>query len=623
MVPDGANQLEKNRGFDCRDVQWQQEYAPRASHDPKEVFSKPYRRQRASFETDALLHCEPVAAFAGAFLGCLTTLHLSAFGIVPGIASALATALLCGQLLLTRATSLFPGGFFPAFYGGTFAGMTPVLWLSNNGSGDSVILAGAIFILLSIVCGFAFSIVAKIDSRSGVPLAFGYGGRSGAIATVASFLFLVLAWLFGADDRLFHGAGADLFNVELKSAALACSACMVGIFATLFVLRRERVASAKMADRTFVASAVALVGLIALHLNTPDDTRALDAFYAGCFLGMSTPERLKGWIQPVLGAVLLTAVLAQVRTFLPGVGGGLGFAAFVTVAVLVALSRATTRVTREMLMPDENSVAATQAPPTGRVYLYPPNQTRPRKRYTINGESLEAFTVGVLSRCASVIANPIPALLVIGCLVHSDMAIPDQVTPEEPDLGPTPEFIAGESPPTAAQPVLVQPGPSTVGDAIPFGTSSVDADSADAVAPNGASADLNAASPRLSGSLAGRLLAYEPASIAIHPASGAVDAADATADPWRADQAVDRPAVHLEWTDTAMRPTAEGAAPPIGETFPSGRPLDNVKESHEEIFRAFMQWEAGRSVRMAHPGRQPIKKSGNRSAQFAPSKPRQ
>jgi hypothetical protein len=53
-----------------------------------------------------------IAAFAGAFSGCLSTLNLTAFGLAPGIASALATALLSGQLLVTRATKLFPGAPF-------------------------------------------------------------------------------------------------------------------------------------------------------------------------------------------------------------------------------------------------------------------------------------------------------------------------------------------------------------------------------------------------------------------------------------------------------------------------------------------------------------------------------
>lgn len=107
--------------------------------------------------------------------------------------------------------------------------------------------------------------------------------------------------------------------------------------------------------------------MIALHLNDPNDTRTMDAFYAGCFLGMSTPERLKGWIQPVLGAILLTAMLVLVRTLLPDVGGGLGFAAFVTVAVLLALNRVTTWLTNDNRTRSKSRQTAARASASGRL----------------------------------------------------------------------------------------------------------------------------------------------------------------------------------------------------------------------------------------------------------------
>src|SRR3954453_11554267 len=108
----------------------------------------------------ALVNSAPTGAFAGAFLGCLATLHFSAGGFVPGIASALATTLLCGALLITRTTSLFPGEMFASIYCGSFAGMTPVLGLSGV-AGSSVIAPSALFILLSIMSGLAFCLVAE------------------------------------------------------------------------------------------------------------------------------------------------------------------------------------------------------------------------------------------------------------------------------------------------------------------------------------------------------------------------------------------------------------------------------------------------------------------------------
>jgi len=278
------------------------------------------------------------AAFAGAVLGCLTTLYLCAFGIAPGIASALATSLICGPLLIMRAANLLPADFFTAVYGGSFGGMTPVLLLYQGGPDHRLMVASVLFMALSIVSGLVFGLVAEIDTRAGRRLASGYGGRSGAIATLSSFLFVAVVPVFGADDRLFRSLSGDVIELDLTSVAITCAACAVGLFATMSMLRWRSVAFANQADRTFLASVVALIGMVALHLNNPNDAHLLDAFYAGCFLGMSAPERLGGWFAPLVGALVLTAMLVLVRMFLPGLGGSLGLAAFATVVVLVALS---------------------------------------------------------------------------------------------------------------------------------------------------------------------------------------------------------------------------------------------------------------------------------------------
>jgi len=278
-----------------------------------------------------------IAAFAGAVLGCLTTLYLCAFGIAPGIASALATSLICGQVLIVRGSHLLPADFFIAVYGGSFVGMTPVLLLHEGGADHQLMLASALFISLSVVSGLLFGLIAEIDARWDRRFASGFGGRSGAIAALSSFLFVAAAPLFGAEDRLFRNLPGE--TLDLTSAALILTACAVGLFATLTMLRGRSTATANQAERTFVASAIALIGMASLYLNNPADTRLLDAFYAGCFLGMSAPERLGGWFAPFLGALVLAIMLVLVRTFLPGIGGSLGLAAFVTVMILAAFRK--------------------------------------------------------------------------------------------------------------------------------------------------------------------------------------------------------------------------------------------------------------------------------------------
>jgi hypothetical protein len=309
------------------------------------VCSEGTRRQLAGSAVDPFISASSqgaaVAAFFGAFFGCLATLLLGVFGFVPEIASALVTTLLGGQLLIAHSTILWTREIVPAVYGGAFGGMTSVLWLSGTGSDHPVVLISALFILLSVVCGLAFSAVAVFDNHSSRRLAFGYGGRSGAIATVACVFFVEVASLCGADDGLFRAAGADLADGNPGSFAPIIAACLAGTVVTLLVLRRERVAAAGLAEKTFVASMIALIGLILVHLISPTDAGLLDAYYAGCFLGMSSRERLNGWVQAVLGAVVLASLIVQVRIFFNGIGGGLGLAAFFTVAVLVTFKQFT------------------------------------------------------------------------------------------------------------------------------------------------------------------------------------------------------------------------------------------------------------------------------------------
>jgi hypothetical protein len=302
--------------------------APDGSHAPTTAQAKSIDNEPA-----AQLEKQALAAFAGAFLGCFTTLTYSAFGVVPSIASALATVLLSGPFLLMPATGIVASAFFPAFYGGTFAGMTRMTWLGGD-VGEPLTIP--LFISLSVVCGLAFSVVAKLDGRSASPFGAGCGGRLGATAVVASFLFVELAGQSGGDVSRFHHVPVGAFSIQSWSALIGFFACLGGILSTSLALRRHA-AAAGAAMRTFISSAVALIGLLTLHTGYPDNTDILDFFFAGCFLGMSTTERLKGWFEFLSGAVVLIGMLVLVRAFLPGLGGGLGLAAFASVAMLLAV----------------------------------------------------------------------------------------------------------------------------------------------------------------------------------------------------------------------------------------------------------------------------------------------
>ncbi len=284
------------------------------------------------------LGCPPLASFIAAFLGCQMTLHLSASGLSPLVASATTTLLLSASLILTRTADLVPSSFFSSAYGGSFVGMTPVPLLGASVA-QSGLPVDASFTLLSMFCGVVFSLGCALDLWLRGGLARGYGGRLGALAAVASFLFVGLAPLFGAKGEMPRMAHMVAFEQGVGSAALTFASCSAGMFVTMAVLRWSPIALGRRSLRIFASAAVAFVGLLILQQIAPDAPYCLDAYYAGCFLGMSSPLRLSGVLQSVSAAILLTTVLILTGPILPAVGGSLGYAAFVSVAFVDAAVR--------------------------------------------------------------------------------------------------------------------------------------------------------------------------------------------------------------------------------------------------------------------------------------------
>jgi hypothetical protein len=623
------------------EVIWQlsrrQTLTSRAFEAVKAILAKHHRREPAQWahpipkqpansrSTDALLDNAPVAAFAGAFLGCLTTLDLSAFGIVPGIASALATVLLCGQLVVARTAGLFAGAFFPALYGGTFGGMTPILWLNGSASGHSATVTGLLFILLSVACGLAFFVVAKLDARSAAPIGSGYGGRLGAIATVASFLFVESIGLAGADASPFHEIHANVSGIEPRAATLAFFAGLAGISVTMFVLRHWRVASAGVAERTLIASAIALVGLVTLHFCYPNDAPTLDAFYAGCFLGMSTPERLQGWLAAVFSALVLVVVLDLVHAFLPGIGGGLGFAAFMTTALLVAPSHVSAWMVRQILTPtrrlanrnqtglrDRNSPRpAFLAPPRRDHALIPATGWSPgslwHERTVIDSlfEPRGSSRLATLALGAAVANAPIAAFLLADWLPHWTAAAPEQFAEEIQGPVGARAPITDQAVPRP-QLVIGRALPGSVDQLIPLRISLINAAANDIVVLSGLPSGSSITIGRSAATNAWRVLARELADAAMRPPQGFVGSVDVTVDLRRADKIIGRGAQHLEWAGPVPVATAEVAP---AARHPSGQPpADEIAEDHEALFREFLEHinhappDVQRRLRSSEPG---------------------
>jgi hypothetical protein len=268
---------------------------------------------------------------------------------------------------------------------------------------------------------------------------------------------------------------------------------------------------------------------------------------------MSTPERLKGRIEPFLGAVLLSVVLIQVKRFLPGVGGSLGLAAFVTVWLLVTLKRIMSRPA----LPDRNE---TLRPPSldGDAELVQPGE-RVITPCVVHQDSATTRAFAAASaKPMRTIGGAGLAALALGCLL-----LPSKQT-EVLDMTAASQ-VASEPTPVAQQLALLQtsPAPET---GQPF------------EAPSVAPANSDVTPERTS-------------------VERAVDSKGQTAEP---------PAASSLQTITDVS-TLHAPEPASGGVAPGAAGSDST------LFREFRQWLASRPLSVAEARPQPLRRDRHRT----------
>jgi hypothetical protein len=272
----------------------------------------------------------------GALVGCLVTLVLVHFGMLVGIASALATAGICCLLyLMPKEKRQRVGLVAPAAYGGSFAGMTNFAGFDVDIQLDRVLLV-ALVVGLSVVTGLAFFFVSRIDKVSATPVGHGFGGRLGTVAALATMVFVLIVSIIGPAH--WSVSWGDFGNIHLGAATLAAGlgAALVGAVGTAKLLRETFKPEAFHGTRILAASVFALTGLIVLNLL--GWTGVVATFYAACFLGMATPKILKSYWTLAWACIPLVVIVQVVTAVLPGMGGGLGLSAFLAVSFMVAVS---------------------------------------------------------------------------------------------------------------------------------------------------------------------------------------------------------------------------------------------------------------------------------------------
>jgi hypothetical protein len=221
-----------------------------------------------------------------------------------------------------------------AVFCGTFAGMTSFFGFFNRAPfslGFSIL----IYLCIAVVTGSLYVLIMYFEHKLPKRLFSGYGGRLGAIAFVGSAACLMLTGLL---IRLFSG---DFQVVVLKdSAAFSEKAPLAMILASALGSFLTRILAKDINSTTpglnVVLSASLcgfLGGILFLFVPTLGPIASL-YWYAGNFAGMSSTSILDSHARILIAGAITGVFLAGLHYFASGVGGLLGFSAFLAVIVL-------------------------------------------------------------------------------------------------------------------------------------------------------------------------------------------------------------------------------------------------------------------------------------------------
>ena len=268
--------------------------------------------------------------FLHVIFGSVATSALLAAGVHPVLASSGATVFYLVVASLFRFRRQQPAAMFC----GTFAGMTSFFVFFNRAPfslGFSIL----IYLCIAILTGCLYVLVMHFEHRLPKQLFNGHGGRLGAIAFVGSAACLVTTGLL---IRLFSG---DFQVVVLKdSATFSEKAPLVMILASALgafltrILAKDIKSTVPGLNVVLSASVCGFVGGMIFLFLSPLGPVASLYWYAGNFAGMSSTSILHSHPRILVAGAITGVFLAVLHYYGSGIGGLLGFSAFLAVIVL-------------------------------------------------------------------------------------------------------------------------------------------------------------------------------------------------------------------------------------------------------------------------------------------------
>jgi len=281
----------------------------------------------AAFWADSSRHA---SLFLHVIFGCVATSALLAAGVDPVMASSGATVFYLIVAFVLRFKRQQPAAVFC----GTFAGMTSIFVFFNKAPfslGFSILL----YLCIAIATGSLYVLIMHFEHKLPKQSFNGYGGRLGAIAFIGSAACLITTGLL---IRLFSGAFQvvvlkDSATFSAKAPLLMILASALGSFLTR-ILAKDIKSTIPGLDITLSASVCGFVGGIVFLFLPPLGPIASLYWYAGNFAGMSSTSILDSHPRILLAGAITGVFLAGLHYYGSGIGGLLGFSAFLAVIVL-------------------------------------------------------------------------------------------------------------------------------------------------------------------------------------------------------------------------------------------------------------------------------------------------
>ena len=275
--------------------------------------------------------------FLHVVLGSLATSALVAAGVKPVLASSGAGILYVLAGFLVRLRGQQPAAVFC----GTFAGMTSFAAFFNqapSGPGFSILINVSTAILTGILYVLVMYSGQKLPNR----LFNGYGGRLGAIAFAGSAVCLMTAGL------LIRLSSPHFQLLVVKEGAVPSGTAHLAMILTsaagsFFTRRFTRNINSTIPGLNVVLSASVCGfggGVILLFLPLWGPVASL-YWYAGNFAGMSSRPILGSDASILLAGAITGIFLGGLHGYASGVGGLLGFSAFLAVIFWNSVSRLT------------------------------------------------------------------------------------------------------------------------------------------------------------------------------------------------------------------------------------------------------------------------------------------